>query len=232
MADQQIALLESMIGRADRLLSELEQIYRQDLNAKQVSPDALNITHEVIEKCSNVLDQAMTLAFEREIKPKLSEQPKRGGYFPAANDELAYRSALGQWKAADLDQLAPNLDSKLRSLQPFTNGTNAIFARIRELANKKHTGLTPQVRHEERRVNVTRPGQSGVSWGQGVTFGGGVSVMGVPIDPRTQMPVHTQGINVTVETWVSFRLQVGGEDAMSFCKLAVQAVRRAVKTLF
>lgn len=222
-----------MVGRAEKLLHELEQVYSRDLDAKHVSPEALNITHEVIEKCSNVLDQAMTLAFEREIKPRLTEQPKRGGYFPAAADEQSYRSTLGQWKAADLGTLVPELDRKLRSLQPFTDSSNVIFSRIRELANQKHTGLTPQVRHEQQRVSVTRPGQGGgVSWGPGVRFGPGVSVMGVPIDPRTQMPAHTQGINVAVERWVSFRLEEGGEDALGFCRNAVDAARRAVATMF
>jgi hypothetical protein len=175
----------------------------------------------------------MTLAFDREIKPKLTEQPKRGGYFPAAANEQSYRSTLGQWKAADLDKLVPELDRKLRSLQPFCDPSNAVYSRIKELAANKHAGLVPQKREEQRRVNVSRPGGGGgVSWGPGVVFGSGVRVMGVPIDPRTQMPAHTEGINVTVETWVSFHLTDTGENAWAFCTKAIEAVRRAVRTLF
>jgi hypothetical protein len=232
MPDAQLALLDSMICRAEKLLVELEAVYARDLNAHQVSPDALNITHEIVEKCSNVLDQAMTLVFERQIKPVIAEPPTRGGYFPAARDEQSYRSTLGQWRATDLQNLLPDLDEKLRSLQPFTNPSNAIFARIKELASKKHTALEPQIRTEERQVSVTAPGGGGVSWGPGVTFGSGVSVMGVPIDPRTQMPVHSQGINIQVENWVSFMLVEGGENALAFCKNAVESVRSAIVTLF
>ena len=220
-----------MIARAERLLVELQGVYERDLEAKQVSDEALNITHEIVEKCSNTLDQAMTHVFNKHIAPVLAEKPKRGGYFPAAKDEPAYRSALGQWNASKLDELVPELDGKLRSLQPFTSESNAIYARIKELAARKHTGLVPQVRSEQRRVNVERPGSGSVSWGPGVTFGGGVSVMGVPIDPNTQMPAHNNGVNVTVETWVSFHIEGGGENAIPFCKSALDAVRRAVQTM-
>lgn len=225
-------LLNSMITRAETLLGELEKVYTRDLAAREVTPEALNITHEIVEKCSNILDQAMTLAYETQIKPKLLTPPKRGGYFPAASDEQSYRSALGQWQAANLDALVPDLDRKLRLLQPFSHPSNAIFGRIKVLANKKHAGLAPQVRKEQERVNVSRRGQGGVSWGPGVTFGPGVRVMGAPIDPRTQLPIPTAGVDVTVEKWVSFHFEEGGEDALTFCRDAIRAARRVMQTLF
>lgn len=225
--------LSSMIDRADKLLAELEGVYRRDLAAKDVSAEALNITHEVIEKCSNVLDQAMTLIFNSQISPLLTTQPKRGGYFPVAKDEQSYRSTLGQWNASNLGDILPSIDEKLRALQPFTSGNNAVYLRIRELANKKHTELTPQKRAERQRVNVNRPGMGGVSWSRsGVRFGAGVQVMGVPIDPHTQMPVPSSQVEVTVETWVSFHLSDTGEDALAFCRSAIAGVRRVVQTLF
>lgn len=225
--------LESMIARAERLMGELKDVYNRDLTAKQVSPEALNITHEIIEKCSNVLDQSMTAVFETKIKGKITTQPKRGGYFPVAKDERGYKESLSQWKAADLDKIAPDVDAKLRSLQPFTSPKNAIFSRIRELANKKHTRLIPQKRREQPRVNVSRPGSGSVSWDpSSVRFGSGVTMLGVPVDPRTQMPSHSQGIDIAIEKWISFHLEDGGENAIGFCEAAIQAVHRAVKTLF
>jgi len=228
---EQIDLIESMLTRANMLVSELEQAYHHDLEAKKVSDEARNLTHEVLEKCSNILDQTMTVFFEHEIKQYLTELPKRGGYFPTAKDEKSYRSSLGQWKASQLAMLAPMLDAKLRSLQPFADPKNVIFSRMRDLANRKHTGLAPQKRSEDRRVNVASAGGGSVTWGQGVTFGSGVSVMGVPIDPRTQMPAHTQGISVKVEKWISFHFDDNGDDALSFCQESVRAARRAVETL-
>lgn len=231
IAREEVALLNSMMGRADKLLDELRTTYERDLVAQSVSLEAMNLTHEVVEKCANILDQAMTALFEYTIKPLLSELPKRGGYFPAAETEHAYRSALGQWKATNLDVLAPEVDKKLRSLQPFTDRRNAIFVRVRGLASAKHTGLKPQIKYVQRRVNITGSGGGSVSWGRGVTFGAGVSVMGVPINPTTQMPAHSRGIDVSFENWVSFHFKDGGEDALNFCKASIDNVRRAVSTL-
>lgn len=74
------------------------------------------------------------------------------------------------------------------------------------LNNKnKHVTLVPQTRREMVETRVTAPGQTGgVSWGPGVTFGSGVSVMGVPIDPRTQLPVPNNIVRTERITWVSF----------------------------
>lgn len=230
--DNEISLLYSMMDRADKLVAELKAVYNRDLAAKNVSPEALNLTHEIIEKCSNTLDQSMSLLFQREIKPRIQNPPKKGGYFPAGKDENAYRSTLGQWNATDLQTINADADAKLRSLQPFTNGKNAIYARIKEFASHKHTGLRPQIRTEQKRVNVTRPGVGGVSWGPGVTFGGNVSVMGVPINPKTQMPAHNHGIDVKVDIWVNFLIEGTRDDAAGFCTSAIASTRLAIKTLF
>ncbi|MCE7796551.1 hypothetical protein LWE61_08240 [Sphingobium sufflavum] len=230
--DKEVGLLYSMIVRADKLATELQEIYQRDLEEKNISPEALNLTHEVIEKCSNTLDQSMSVLFQREIRPHLQNPPVKGGYFPAGKDENAYRSTLGQWGAADLRSINPSVDAKLRSLQPFTDDKNGIYARIKGFAAHKHTGLRPQLRSEQRRVNVTRPGVGGVSWGPGVTFSGAVSVMGVPINPYTQMPAHNRDIDVTVENWVRFLIEDTGEDALAFCKSAISATRTAIAKLF
>ena len=228
---EKIFLVKSMISRAEDIVRELETTYQHDLGEKDVSAKARNLTHEILEKCSNALDQAMTILFDYEIRSRLPEAPKRGGYFPIAKDIDAYRSSLGQWNAKDLAIFAPDLDAKLLSLQPFTKPQNQIFLRMRELANRKHTGLTPQKRLEQRRVNVTSPSGGSVSWGPGVTFGSGVSIMGVPIDPSTQMPAHSNGISIEVERWISFHFDDGGEDALLFCKDSISATRRAIDAL-
>jgi hypothetical protein len=232
MIDSELNSLKAMIARAEKLVAELGAAYDHDLQAQNVSLEALNITHEIVEKCSNVLDQAMTLFFNRKIAPLLVKLPKRGGYFPVARNEDSYRSTMGVWNASDLQTLSPELDAKLRSLQPFSAEENVIYARIRELANKKHTSLVPQVRQEQSRVSVARAGSGGVSWGPGVTFGGGVSVMGAPIEPQTQMPAHNHGIDVSKEIWVNFLFKEGGENALAFCRQAPLATDRVLDVLF
>jgi len=51
----------------------------------------------------------------------------------------------------------------------------------------------------------SKQGGGSFSWRPGVTFGSGVSVMGVPIDPRTQMPVPNNTTTTTIITWVDFK---------------------------
>ena len=134
-----IFLIQSLMSRADRLLSELQMEYDKCLHQQEVSADALNLTHEIIEKCANALDQLMHLSWEIRIAPKLTEPPKRGGYFPAARDEQSYRSTLGQWKATDLDNLDPTFAEILRHFQPMTSAENSWLADLRDLSSKKHT---------------------------------------------------------------------------------------------
>lgn len=224
-------MVASMINRAESLAGELEEIYKRDLNSQNLSHDALNLTHEVLEKCSNILDQIMTIVFDQKIRPLLQNAPEKPrGYFPIAEDEHSYRSSLGRWGCANLSILEPTIDEKLRSLQPFSGHENKIYLRIRELANHKHTGLVPQKRNENRFVNVSSPSGS-VSWGPGVVFGSGVEVMGVPIDPNTQMPAHQHGVDVSVERWVSFHFEDHDENALVFCKDSINAVKRVFNIL-
>jgi hypothetical protein len=216
-----------MITRADKLLVELQQAYDACLKTQSVSEEALNITHEVIAKCSDALDQIMHTTWESRIAHKLQKLPKRGGYFPAASDEQSYRSTLGQWNMTNLEEIDPEFDRILRSYQPMTNEKNKWISQLRDLANKKHTGLVPQKRYEEVRTRVERGGGA-ISWSSGVRFSGGMRVLGVPIDPRTQLPIPMADTKVTREIWVSFYLEGTQINALPFCQYAVSATKKII----
>lgn len=220
-----IKLIQSLMLRADKLLSDLQLEYDKCLSQKEVPTDALNLTHEVIEKCANALDQLMHHCWEVRIAPKLTNIPKRGGYFPAARDEQSFKSTLGQWNAADLDTIDPAFAKVLRQYQPLKNEVNNWLVELRTLSSKKHTGLVPQKKFEERRVSVTSSGCGSVSWGSGVRFGSGVSVLGAPIDPRTQLPIPTAGVQTTVEIWVNFVIEGTNLNAVAFCNQAVKGTK-------
>src|SRR5262249_2943578 len=110
-----------------------------------------------------------------------------------------------------------------------TSGQNDWLATLRDLAAKKHTRLVPQKRVEQRRVMVRGAGGGAISWGPGVTFGHGVSVMGARIDPTTQLPRPTAGVTTTSETWVNFHFEETGHDALAFCTNAVARTRAIVE---
>ncbi|MDF1620989.1 hypothetical protein [Pseudothioclava nitratireducens] len=233
MIDRRSTQIHSQILRVEKIFEELAIAYKRDLENKSISDEALVLTHEVVEKCANILDQTMTLVFETKILPKLSEPPKRGGYFPAAKNEDSYLSGMGQWKVKDLGAIDADLDAALRSLQPFSAKENEIYARIRDLASKKHTALEPQVRREQPIVTtVGHSGNSVVRWNpNNVTFGAGVRISGVPVNPHTQMPIEDPQLSIRREVWVSFHLAGTGEDAYRLCYDAVNATKRAVKLL-
>lgn len=225
-----ITEIKAQLARATRVTAELETEYARCLEAKNVSHEARILTHEVFEKCSNTLDQSMHLAWSTRVLPKLKTPPKRGGYFPVASDEGAFASALGQWNAANLATIDPDFEKELRRWQPMTSTKNAWLLDMKHLANRKHTGLVPQKRMEEKRVSVSGKGGT-VSWGRGVTFGKGVSIFGVPVDPKTQLPKDAPGITTKVEIWVSFLLEGTSLNPLSFCRQAVSGVETIVDSL-
>jgi len=103
--------------------------------------------------------------------------------------------------------LNDDLKVVIKKWQPFQN--NQWIEWFNTLNNKsKHITLIPQKRKEDVRVTVSSPNNGdSVSWGSGVTFGGGVSVMGVPIDPQTQMPVSNNLVKTEKTIWVSFEFE-------------------------
>ena len=52
-----------MLSRAAELHGEMKKEYAASLSSQQIIDRALNLTHEVLEKCANTLDQLMTLAW-------------------------------------------------------------------------------------------------------------------------------------------------------------------------
>jgi len=48
--------------------------------------------------------------------------------------------------------------------------------------------------------------------------------MGVPIDPRTQLPVPNNRVQTTITTWVDFKFSEIGESALPFVEKSLDAV--------
>ena len=88
-----------------------------------------------------------------------------------------------------------------------------------------------KTRTESRRVDVKRPGQGSVSWGSGVRFGSGVRVMGVPIDPKTQLPVPNKEVTTTITTWVNFKFKEGGQSVLPFLEKSIGQVEDLYRAL-
>jgi len=221
--------IQSQLDRAKELLQDLEKACNDDLQAKNVSGKTKNLSQEVLLKIKHLLDQSIYKFFEKYYFPNLSEVDKKTVkvYFPIVSKKDDLKSVLGRAKMGDLEINYRDFYQFIDSVQPY----NQDYLWLKHLANfasEKHIRLTPQIKTETRRVTVSRGGGS-VSWGQGVTFGGGVSVMGVPINPKTQMPVPNNVAETKVENWISFLLEGSDINVLGLCKKSVEDGEKIIK---
>ena len=55
--------------------------------------------------------------------------------------------------------------------------------------------------------------------------------MGVPIDPRTQLPVENTVVQTSITTWVDFQFRELGLSVLPFVEMSVDRVEQTYKTL-
>lgn len=124
----------------------------------------------------------------------------------------------------------PDFYHFINSIQPY-NKDFSWLKYLTKYASEKHIRLTPQVKTEIRKVTVSRDGSS-VSWTSGVVFGPNISVMGVPINPATQMPVANNVAETRVENWISFLFEGDGINVLWLCKKSVEGGEEIIKKVF
>lgn len=222
--------LSVSLDRADELLIELSAEYENSLRDKTVSSRAVQITHDVCEKLRGVLDRIARRYWDIHVAPAISEPDWNSAsvYFPIAPNQNGLDAILGRWRWKSVRSQHQQIYDYLSTLQPFANAKNQWLAVLNSLAVQgKHIDLVPQKKFDERRTTVSR-GSGFVSWGPGVTFGSGVSIMGAPIDPRTQRIIPTEGVAERIETWVSFVIEGYNVNALGFCQESCRETRRIV----
>jgi hypothetical protein len=227
--------IKSILDRADELLNDLGEEYNHCLQASKVTSRAKNITHEILEKLRGALDQTMFQAWEKYVSHNLPDQQRESArvYFPIASDLNSFRSVLGRGGMPNLDNIRIDLYDFLLNRQPFMSKENQWLALLSKIAAEgKHIRLTPQKRTEIGRIKVSKSNGGSVSWDpSSVRFGPGVSIVGAPIDPRTQRIVPTPGVTEQREIWVSFILEGYGVNALGFCKEACQKTRVLIEEM-
>jgi hypothetical protein len=71
-----------------------------------------------------------------------------------------------------------------------------------------------------------------VSWNpNGVFFGSGVSVMGVPINPATQLPVTNQTTTTKIITWVDFKFEDSDISALILLKQSLRGTQEIFNSI-
>jgi len=213
------ASIEALLRKARTDFAELKAAYESSLHEKTIREDLRVSIKNIFENLRSCLDYVAHDIFES--KCSAAKKPDRL-YFPIRPSVAEFRQAATK-DFPGLEQSAPAVHAVLDAVQPYRDPWLGQFNKLNN--HNKHQDLVEQTRTESRQVTVSRGGGS-VSWGPGVTFGGGVSVMGVPIDPRTQLPVPNDVVKTDVVTWVDFRFAEIDQPVLPFVEASLQHVTK------
>ncbi len=179
--------INALLNKVENSLLILEAKYNESLHNQVVSPELLVEVKDILGNLRSSLDF---------LSHKFSKNN-----FPICDGVSDFENRSKDFSAS--------IQLILEKWQPFKG--NEWLGQFNILNNKsKHITLIPQKRTEVIETRVTHPQGGSVSWGQGVTFGSGVSVMGVPIDPRTQLPVANNMVKTERIVWVNFAFDIEG----------------------
>lgn len=198
-----LATVGVRLRAAARSISDLEAEYERSLRAKAVSETMQLCVDAVVHHQRSSLDYLAN----RLVEAATGVAPKKV-YWPMQPSEAEYEGKLEQ-NMPGLRATRPDVEEAVKARQRWQSGTEWL-GRLNALRNPgTHVDLLAQTRVENRRNEVTGPG-GGVSWGPGVTFGSGVSVMGAPMDPRTQRPASLpDGVSYKETVYVDWLLPDG-----------------------
>jgi hypothetical protein len=219
------ASVDVLLRKIDEGVAGVCGHYEADLAAKQVSTDLLYAIRNIVQDAQSALDWTATA-----VKDKFYPGSKWRPYFPLAKDAAAFPAELEkQIKGLAADH--PAIAAAFERQQPYQHG-NTELGYLHALAKvNKHQDFTPQTRQEQQRVDV-QFGSGSVSFDPAaVTFGSGVSIGGVPVDPRTQRPVPHPSQTVTETIYVDWRFNDPPVSVLPALEALARLVRGAVEDM-
>jgi hypothetical protein len=216
--------IEALLKKVKRDFAELKLAYNASLHEKHVRADLKVAIKNICENLRSCLDYLAQDAFETHCSA--SPKPDRL-YFPIRSSPADFSAAVSKGYPR-LSAASPAAFKVIEAAQPYCDPWLGQFNKLNN--RNKHEDLAEQTRTESKRVTVSRDGGP-VSWGSGVTFRSGVSVMGVPIDPRTQMPVPNNVARTEVVTWIDFRFKEIDQPVLGFVEVSVAKVEALFASL-
>jgi hypothetical protein len=216
--------IEALLKKSNAVFGDLKRAYEVSLHDKKIRDDLKVDIKNIFENLRSCLDYLAHDIFE--ICCTSSKKPGRL-YFPIRPSLAEFNQAVLHDYSGLQTTNKPVYDI-LETIQPYHDPWLGDFNKLNN--ENKHQDLVEQTRTESHRVTVSSGGGS-VSWGPGVTFGGGVSVMGVPIDPRTQLPVPNDQVKTDIVIWVDFRFKVNGLSALPFIEQSLKKVEQVFREL-
>jgi hypothetical protein len=211
--------IEALMKRTHSDFISLKTSYEASLHEKHVREDLKVLIKNIFENLRSCLDYVAHDIFEAHCSS--SKKPDRL-YFPIRSSQADFAQAIAK-DYPGLQGAANGVVDVLEGVQPFKDPWLGLFNKLNN--HNKHQDLVEQTRVEVKQVTVSGGGGS-VSWGPGVTFGSGVSVMGVPIDPRTQMPVPNSVVKTEVVTWVDFKFKKIDQSVLAFVDASIKNITK------
>ena len=207
--------IKALIEKAKKDFVSLKADYGSSLEHQAVSEELKIDIKNIFENLRSCLDYLAHDIHEECI----GGNPPGRLYFPIRHTSQEFTQAINK-DFPDLNTNYSAVYAAVEKIQPYNDAWLGKFNKLNN--NNKHQDLEEQTRTESRHVTVSSPqGEGSVSWGPGVAFGGGVSVMGVPIDPGTQMPVPNNQVKTEVVIWVDFKFRENGESVISFIEKSI-----------
>ncbi|MCJ7525660.1 MAG: hypothetical protein MUP71_10645 [Candidatus Aminicenantes bacterium] len=215
--------IKALLLRCESDLKTIKKSYSISLNAQQVSTGLLIDIKNFFENLRSILDY---IAHDIREKYCLSADPKAKFYFPISSTKMDFETKTAKWFPG-LKGSSPDFWEYLECVQPYNKGFHwlAVFNKINN--ENKHGSLVAQTRTEIEQVHVSFPNGE-VNWIPGnVRFSQGVFIGGVPVDPKTQMPVPHPSQKVERVIWVDFHFT--GEnfsviDFLNECHLGISKI--------
>jgi hypothetical protein len=214
--------IQALIARCETDLAKIEGAYEDSLHRQQIHAD---LKVDIKNLCGNLRSILDYIAHDIRETHCATANPKARFYFPIFVSAAEFEVMANKWYTG-LKNTLPELWSFLEAVQPYHSDWSwlGIFNRINN--DNKHGNLVAQTRNETEQVKVSA-GRGGVSWlPTAVRFGRGVFINGVPIDPRTQMPVPDPSLKVERIIWVDFRFDGENVSALGLLKQALAGIRK------
>jgi len=217
--------IEALLNKARTTFNDLKRAYEASLQEKTIRDDLKVDIKNICENLRSCLDYLAHEMVEGLCQPSGKQNLL---YFPIRSSKAEFEKTMAR-DYPGLETANKSVFDFLESIQPYRDAWLGEFNKLNN--ENKHQDLVEQTKTEHRRINVSGPGGGGVSWGPGVTFGSGVSVMGVPIDPRTQLPVPNNSIKTEIIVWVDFKLESNGQSVLPFIEMSIDRVAAVFREL-
>jgi hypothetical protein len=210
--------IQALVSKSKKDFTSLKADYDASLQHQVISEELKIDVKNIFENLRSCLDYIAHDIYEACIT---GNTPRRL-YFPIRQSRAEFDQAINS-DFPNLSAIQSEVYDLIEAIQPYNDDWLGKFNKLNN--NNKHQDLEEQTKTESRHVEVSSPqGGGSVSWGPGVSFGSGVSVMGAPIDPSTQLPTAGSNVNTKITIWVDFKFKENGESILPFIQKSIDKV--------